>query len=188
LAQAGHVGQLTILLKDPGRAADFTDKVDRTFASSPNPTFTVSEKATAQNGAIYRFNIPLVTQGVSAAGLFMILFLIANGIAQSVRERTGEFAVLKTLGFSNAGVMSLVFAEAAAPCLLGAAAGFAIAVGVASKIADLSALQKMAVAPPMLSLGVLGIGFVFAVLVAFAGAAMPAWQMRRLDIAAALRR
>ena len=188
LAQAGHVGQLTILLKDPGRAANFTDQIDRTFASSSNPTFTVSEKATEQNGAIYRFNIPLVTQGVSAAGLFMILFLIANGIAQSVRERVAEFAVLKTLGFSNAGVMTLVFAEAAAPCLLGAAAGFAIAVGVASKIATLSVLQKLAVAPPSLSPGVLAIGFAFAVLVAFASAAMPAWRMRRLDIATALRR
>ncbi|HKB96845.1 MAG TPA: hypothetical protein VKB94_08335, partial [Rhizomicrobium sp.] len=60
--------------------------------------------------------------------------------------------------------------------------------GVASKIATLSVLQKLAVAPPTLSLGVLGIGFVFAALVAFAGAAMPAWRVRRLDIAAALRR
>src|SRR5581483_6477010 len=95
LAQAGHVGQLTILLKNPGDAAAFTDRIDRTFASSPNPTFAVTDKATAQNGAIARFNIPLVTQGVTAAGLFMILFLIANAIAQSVRERVAEFAVLK---------------------------------------------------------------------------------------------
>jgi len=188
LAEAGHVGQLAILLKDPGRAADFIDRIDRTFASSANPTFAVSERAQEQNGATYRFNIPLVTQGVSAAGLFMILFLIANAIAQSVRERVGEFAVLKTLGFSDAGVMALVFAEAAVPCLLGALAGFAIAKAVASKIASLSALQKMAVAPPTLSLDVLATGLAFAALVAFAGAAMPAWRMRRLDIASALRR
>jgi len=188
LAQAGHVGQLTILLKDPGDAAAFTDRIDRTFASSPNPTFAVTDKATEQNGAIARFNIPLVTQGVSAAGLFMILFLIANAIAQSVRERVAEFAVLKTLGFSDAGVMTLVFAEAAVPCLLGALAGFAIATALASKIAGLSALQKMAVAPPTLTLGVLAIAFAFAALVAFAGAAMPAWRIRRLDIASALRR
>jgi putative ABC transport system permease protein len=188
LAQAGHVGQLTILLKDRGDAAAFTDRIDRTFASSPNPTFAVTDKATEQNGAIARFNIPLVTQGVSAAGLFMILFLIANAIAQSVRERVAEFAVLKTLGFSDAGVMTLVFAEAAVPCLLGALAGFAIATALASKIAGLSALQKMAVAPPTLTLGVLAIAFAFAALVAFAGAAMPAWRIRRLDIASALRR
>jgi putative ABC transport system permease protein len=188
LAQAGHVGQLTILLNDPGHAAAFTDQIDRTFASSSNPTFAVTDKATEQNGAIARFNIPLVSQGVTVAGLFMILFLIGNAIAQSVRERVAEFAVLKTLGFSDAGVMTLVFAEAAIPCLLGALAGFGIAMVLASKIAGLSVLQKMAVAPPTLSLGVLAIAFAFAALVAFAGAAVPAWRIRRLDIATALRR
>jgi len=188
LAQAGHVGQLTILLKDPTRAAAFTDQIDRTFASSPNPTFAVTDKATQQNGAIARFNIPLVTRGVSAAGLFMILFLIANTIAQSVRERVAEFAVLKTLGFSDLGVMTLVFVEAAFPCLLGALVGFGIAMALASKIAGLGALQKMAVAPPTLSLGVLAIAFALAALVALASAALPAWRIRRLDIASALRR
>ena len=188
LAQAGHVGQLTILLKDPDQAAAFTDRIDRMFASSPNPTFAVTEKAQQQNGATYRFNIPLVTQGVSAAGLFMILFLIANAIAQSVRERVAEFAILKTLGFSDAGVTTLVFVEAAIPCLLGALTGFGIAAVLASKIANLSVLQKMAVAPPTLSLGVLTMAFAFAALVAFASAAMPAWRIRRLDIATVLRR
>jgi len=148
----------------------------------------VPDKMQAQVAGSYKFNIPLLTQGVSAAGLFMILFLIANAIAQSVRERVAEFAVLKTLGFSDAGVMALVFAEAAIPCLLGALVGFAIAGVLASKIAGLSALQKMNVAPPTLSLGVLAIAFAFAALVAFASAAMPAWRMRRLDIASALRR
>jgi putative ABC transport system permease protein len=188
LAQVGHVGQFNVLLKNPDRVAAFAQQVDETFANSANPTWTTSEKAMARDGTSYMFNIPLVTQGVSAAGLFMILFLIANAIAQSVRERVAEFAVLKTLGFSNTGVMTLVFAEAAAPCLLGAACGFAIAVAVASKIATLSVLQKLGVAPPTLTLGVLGTGFVFAALVAFAGAAMPAWRIQRLDIAAALRR
>ena len=188
LSQVGHVGQFNILLKDPDRVAAFARQVDATFANSANPTWTTSEKAMARDGTSYMFNIPLVTQGVSAAGLFMILFLIANGIAQSVRERRGEFAVLKTLGFSGRSVMALVFAEAAAPCLLGAAFGFAIALGVSSKIAALPLLQKLGVAPPTLTLSVLATGFVFAALVAFAGAAMPAWRIQRLDIASALRR
>jgi len=188
LAKVGHVGQFNILLKDPDRVAAFAHRVDATFANSANPTWTTSEKAMARDGTSYMFNIPLVTQGVSAAGLFMILFLIANGIAQSVRERVAEFAVLKTLGFSRWSVIALVFAEAAAPCLLGAAAGFAIALGVSSRIAGLAMLQKLGVAPPTLTVGVLATGFVFATLVAFAGAAMPAWRIQHLDIAAALRR
>ena len=51
MAQAGHVGQLTILLKDPDRVAAFTDQIDRTFASSANPTLAVSEKT---HGAEWR--------------------------------------------------------------------------------------------------------------------------------------
>ena len=47
--------------------------------------------------------------------LFMVLFLAGNGIYQSVRERIAEFAMLKTLGFSDRGVTALVFAEAAIP-------------------------------------------------------------------------
>ena len=60
-------------------------------------------------------------------------------------------------------VMALVFVEAAIPCLLGALVGFAIAGVLASKIAGLSALQKMNVAPPTLSLEVLAIAFAGAV-------------------------
>ncbi len=188
LAQVGHVGQFNILLKDPDRVAAFARQVDQTFANSANPTWTTSERAMARDGTSYMFNIPLVTQGVATAGLFMILFLIANGIAQSVRERVAEFAVLKTLGFSGGSVTALVFAEAAAPCLLGAACGFAIALGVSSRIAALPVLQKLGVAPPTLTPGVFATGFVFATLVAFAGAVLPAWRIQRLDIAAALRR
>lgn len=188
LEQAGQLGQLAVLLKDPDRASGFADQVEQMFASSANPAWVIPDKLLAQAAGSYQFNIPLLTEGVSAAGLFMILFLIANAIAQSVRERVAEFAVLKTLGFSDARVMTLVVFEAAIPCLLGAAVGFTIATALASKIASLSALQKMNVAPPTLSLDVLAIAFAFAALVAFASAAIPAWRMRRLDIAAALRR
>jgi len=46
--------------------------------------------------------------GIGIAGLFMILFLCANSVAESVRERIPEFAVLKTIGFSNRSVLMLV--------------------------------------------------------------------------------
>ena len=191
LEQSGWVDQFDVLIADPDRAAAFTEQVDRTFASSANPTWSISEKVLQQTATSYQYNIPLVTEEVwPGAGLFMILFLIGNGIGQSVlRERIPEFAVLKTLGFSDAVVMALVFAEAAIPCLLGALAGFVIALGVASKIARLPVMQKiLSSPPPSLSLSVVALGFVCAALVAFSGAALPAWRMRRLDIATALRR
>jgi putative ABC transport system permease protein len=175
LERRGWVDQFIVLLKNPDHVAETTDKLDRIFANSPNPTWSFSDKT-------------LVTEGVAFAGLFMILFLIGNGIAQSVRERIAEFAVLKTLGFSDAGVMALVFVEAAIPCLLGATIGFALAGGLATKIASLNVLQKMAVAPPSLSAGVVALGFGIALLVALASAVIPALRIKRLDVASALRR
>ncbi len=67
------------------------------------------------------------TWPVAGAGIFMILLLSANGIAQSVRERIPEFAVLKTLGFGHSALLGLVFAEAAIPCFAGAAIGMGVA-------------------------------------------------------------
>ena len=72
-------------------------------------------------------DIAAVDREVALAGMFMVLFLTANGIAQSVRERFAEFATLKTIGFSDNGVIALVFAEAAIPCLLGAGLGIGLA-------------------------------------------------------------
>ena len=72
-------------------------------------------------------DIASVDREVALAGMFMVLFLTANGIAQSVRERFAEFATLKTIGFSDNGVIALVFAEAAIPCLLGAGLGVGFA-------------------------------------------------------------
>jgi putative ABC transport system permease protein len=187
-ARSSTTYQLHILVSDPARIGELTDRIDKTFANSPNPTWSFSDELLAQLSTGYQFNIPLVTESVAAAGLFMILFLIGNGIAQSVRERIPEFAILKTLGFSDAGVMALVFVEAAIPCLLGAVIGFSIAWAAAAKISGLSVLQKLALAPPSLSPRVLGIGLMFAVAVAFASAVLPAWRIRRLDVATALRR
>lgn len=187
-ARAGTVYELYVLVSDPARMGELTERIDRMFANSPNPSWSISDQVLAQLGSSYQFNIPLVTESVAAAGLFMILFLVGNGIAQSVRERIPEFAVLKTLGFSDIGVMALVFVEAAIPCLLGAVIGFFIAWAAAAKIAGLSVLQKLGLAPPSLSPRVLAVGLVFALLVAVASAVLPAWRIRRLDVATALRR
>ena len=64
---------------------------------------------------------------VSAIGMALILFLTANAMAQGVRLRIGEFGVLKALGFSHRLILALVMAEAALPCLAGAALGLVAA-------------------------------------------------------------
>src|ERR1700684_2559584 len=81
--------------------------------------------------------VAVVTRRVALVGLFMILLLTAHGMAQSVRERLGEFAVLKTIGYSDSSVIALVFAEALAPTILGAGLGLGLAALIAGRITKL---------------------------------------------------
>jgi putative ABC transport system permease protein len=115
----------------------------------------------------------------------MVLFLTANGIAQAVRERLAEFATLKTIGFSDAGVIGLVFAEAAVPCLLGAGLG----VGFAALLTHfLPALVPPGdgVPIPTMTAMVFVWAAICAAVVAFASSAIPALRLKRMDIATAL--
>jgi len=122
IEEAGQVAQLNVLLKDPDRANEITGQIDAIFANSPNPTWSVTDKALSENSISYQYNIPLVTEGVATAGLFMILFLIGNGIAQSVRERIAEFRVLKPWAFPMPASWRWYSWKRRIPCLMGAAA------------------------------------------------------------------
>jgi putative ABC transport system permease protein len=101
--------------------------IDNKFANSGTPTYSVPRRANEEALAKSNVDIASVTLGVGGAGLFMILFLVANVIARSVRERVPEFAVLQTLGFRDTHLTGLVLIEAAIPCLLGAILGIALA-------------------------------------------------------------
>jgi putative ABC transport system permease protein len=115
----------------------------------------------------------------------MILFLVGNSIAQSVRERRVEFAVLKTIGFSDAGLTLLVAVEAMTPCLLGAALGTGVATGFAAIFPRLIP-PGVGVPAPAVGPAVLATALAAAGLVAALAAAIPAGRIARTDIAAAL--
>jgi putative ABC transport system permease protein len=114
----------------------------------------------------------------------MILLLTGHGMAQSVRERLGEFAVLKTIGYSTAGIIALVFAEALAPALAGAGLGLGLAAAVSKRIPAL--LSGISVPAPYLSPAVIGEALFAAILLAFLSVILPALKLKRLDVAAVL--
>jgi putative ABC transport system permease protein len=119
------------------------------------------------------------------AGLVMILFLTANVIVQSVRERFAEFATLKALGFSDRLLIGLVVLEAAIPCVLGAAFGMALAAFLGRHTASVMP-PGWGLPPPTLSLAVLSWAGFSALVLAFASAALPTLRLTRMDIATAL--
>jgi putative ABC transport system permease protein len=123
----GLAGTYTIKLDDPDRAAEVAKAIDTMFENSPDETKTQTEKD-FNIGFFKQFgDIGLIVRWILFAVFFTLLLVVGNTIAQSVRERIPELAILKTLGFSDRAVLGFVLAEAAALCLLGGVLGLAIA-------------------------------------------------------------
>jgi putative ABC transport system permease protein len=184
LADQPKAGWFQAVVKDPERADDTAMAIDARFANSAIPTDSISERAMRSDGATAAVNVAAVTRRVALVGLFMILLLTGHGMAQSVRERLSEFAVLRTVGYSSTGIIALVFAEALAPALAGAGLGLALAAAVSQRIPAL--LSGIAVPAPYLSPAVIGEALAAAMLLAFLSVIFPALKLKRLDIAAVL--
>ena len=123
---------------------------------------------------------------ISGLGFVTILLLTGNAMAQSVRERGWEFALLRTLGFSRWRVVTLLFCEVVAPCLAGAAAGQVLAQSVLLVLSHLfAAKMKILLFLPPVSVG---INFAAATLVASVSMILPVRRLARLNLAATLAR
>jgi putative ABC transport system permease protein len=178
----GYAWEYRVAVRDPTQANEIAVLIDRATTNSGTPTLTIPDKVAEIDGVNAGISVASKTWPVAGAGIFMILLLTANGLAQSVRERTPEFAVLKTVGYRQATLMGLVFAEGAIPCVAGAALGMGLAV-LMTRLpihflpADLASLPK-----PTLSLGVLSVSLGCALLLALVGAAIPLRRLRHLSV------
>ena len=185
LADQGKTAVFRIKLSDPSRTAALAKEIDDKFASSNTPLRSMTEKVAFDVTANTGLDIAAVDREVALAGMFMVLLLTANGIAQAVRERFAEFATLKTMGFSDNGVVALVFAEAAIPCLLGAALGVGLA-AILTHILPALVPPGDNVPLPQMTPMVLVWAAICAAIVAFASSALPALRLKQMDIATAL--
>ena len=184
LSDQSKTGQFRVLVSDGSKTAEIAQQIESKFANSPTPLQSLTEKV-AFDVSNTGMDIAAVDRDIALAGMFMVLFLTANGIAQAVRERIAEFATLKTIGFSDNGVVALVFAEAALPCLLGAGLGVGLAAVLSNAIPRfLSSGQGLPI--PTMTVMVLVWAVIAAALIAFASSALPALRLKRMDIATAL--
>lgn len=123
---AGQVGWYVVRIEDPARAAAVGKDIDRLFENSAYETKTVTEKALAQSFADQIGDIGSIIQWILVAVFFTLLLVAGNTMAQSVRERTAELAVLKTLGFTNRRVLALVLGEAGLLAVAGGGVGLGL--------------------------------------------------------------
>jgi putative ABC transport system permease protein len=183
-ARAGGNGTVTMYfatVDDASQAARVAEAIDRQFANSTFETQSQNEKDFVRAQVAQIGDINFFINAIIGAVLFTLLFLTANTMMQSVRERIPELAVLKTYGYSNAKVMWLVFAESAILCLAAAAVGLTIAATVFPSI-----FLAMGVAGLPLPVSVMVIGILIALALAAVSALPPAIRAQRLDIVDAL--
>lgn len=178
------IGWVVERVEDPSRSEDIARRIDAIFANSSAETKTATEKAFIQGFANQLGNIGALLTAIASAVFFTMLLVTANTMGQSLRERLNEIAVLKTLGFSDGGVTSLVFAESLLITASGGILGLLLAGGAIQALGD--ALQQyfpMVGMPP----SAWTMGAVLILVLGSLAAALPCYQAARLRIADALR-
>jgi putative ABC transport system permease protein len=180
----GLVGWYVLRIDDPKHTAEISKKIDAMFANSPAETKTQSEKALAQSFANQVGDVGRILTGILLAVFFTLLLVVGNTMAQAVRERTNEIAVLKTLGFTHGQALGLVLAESCLISMLGGLAGLGLAWVLITFVGDLSGQLPVFYLPGRDAV----LGVVFTVLLGLVTGFLPAMQAMRLRIAEALRR
>lgn len=180
-----EIGWFIVKVEDPARAAEVARAIDERFANSPAETKTSTEKAFAQGFVEQIGNIGAIVTSVLGAVFFSMLLVTATTMAQAVRERTRELAVLKTVGFDNARVMRLVLTESLVIALVGGLLGLGLAYLLVGGVGTVIRrwLDAFSLTPSAFVWGV-----AIAVALGLLAGALPAVQALRLRIVDALRR
>lgn len=175
----GSVSHFNASIFDPRQAASVADAIDLRFANSTHATKTESLRELAQMQLQSIGDLNFLIRAVVSAVLVALFFATTTMLMQSVRERTPELAVLKTLGFANSTLFLFIVAEAAFVCVIAAGFGLTLAL-VAFPLASKFVPGLSMPAP------VVAIGLGCAALVALISASAPAIRAARLNIVAAL--
>lgn len=179
----GQVGWYVVNVKDANEADKVARAIDALSANSDHETRTQTEAAASASWMKQLANIGLIVGSIMGAVFFTLLLLTGNTMMQAVRERTAELAVLKTIGFSNHGVLAMVLAESLLLVLIGGVVGIGLASllipGVSAGSGGLLNLPTVGVRSWLLGIGLMAaIGLVVG--------ALPAWRAMRLPIVDAL--
>jgi len=181
----GTVGWAIVKVEEPEQSARIAADIDALFANSFAETKTSSEKDFAASFAKQFADIGLITTYILSAVFFTMLLVAGNTMAQAVRERIPELAILKTIGFSDFAVLNMVLAESLLISIIGGALGLAAAWLVAGAMAS----QVAAFMPGFaMDVSVILLGAILILSLGFLTGILPALQGMRLTIVNALGR
>jgi len=179
------IGWMVLQTASPSVNEPVAKAIDQAFANSSAETATDTEKAFNKAFAAQFGNIALIVTLVVGAAFVTILMIVGNTMALTIRERTREIGVLKTLGFSGGRVLSLVLGESVLLALLGGLPGLALAA-----LATMALRNSLANVAPAFAVtpGIALIGLALMVALGLVTGIIPAVNAMRLKIAAALGR
>jgi putative ABC transport system permease protein len=171
----GTVALLDVVVDDPKQAATVSDTIDRMFANSSIETTTQPLRVRAQQALRRIGDLNFLIRSIVSAVLVALMFSIATMMMQTVRERTPELAVLKTLGFSDLVVFLLVVVEALIVCTAGALIGL----GLATRVFPIAARFLPGLSMPA---GVIAYGLIGALLISLISVSLPASRAAKLQV------
>jgi len=171
-------------IADPDRAPQIAAKIDAMFANSPSETKTNTEKAIVSDWAKQVGDIGKIMMWIVGMALFTILLVTGNTMAQAVRERTNELAVLKTLGYGDGRILRMVLLESTLIAIVGGAFGLAVAYLLISRGDPTGGLLPAFYFPTQDVVA----GIALVLVLGLAAGSLPAFQAGRLKIVDALRR
>jgi len=182
----GQAGWYAAQVDTADNVARASKEIDGLFHNSPRQTKTESEKAFQLGFVASLGNVKAFILSICGAVMFAIMLVSANTMAMSVRNRTREVAVLKTLGFTRQRVLSIFVSESVALALTGGALGVAVAVPVIAwlthRFIGLGIPLHMRVGAPTA-----GIALLIALILGVVSGYLPAYRVSRLNIVDALR-
>lgn len=185
-ARGDFIGMFVALVDRPESVARIADEIDEMFSNSPHETKTESERAFELGFLSYVGDVKALLLSVCAALTFTVLLVAANTMAMSVRERVREVGILKTLGYTPGGVLSLLLGESVLIAEAGGVLGLALA---ALAVAWLRRMPAVFVDLKALTIPawVMGSAFLLAAIVGLASSCLPAWGASRRPIVECLR-
>ena len=179
----GQAGWYVVRVNDAGQADRVAKAIDALSANSANETKTQTEAAATAAWMKQTADIGLIVGSIMGAVFFTLLLLTGNTMAQAVRERIPELAVLKTIGFRDGSVLGLVLAESVVLVLIGGVLGLALA-AVIGPIVGAGSGGMINLPPIGLSSWLLGLALMIAI--GLLVGALPALRAMRLNIVDAL--
>ena len=180
----GRAGTFSILVASPSDVSKVASAIDDMFRNSPQPTKAESEKAFGLEFVAMMGNVKAFILGICLAVVFATLLVSANTMAMSIRERTREVAVLKTLGFTRRGVLGLFVSEAVALSLAGGLIGASLAKLL---VFGFSRVAQLTFFPLRMTMEIWVLGLLMAGVVGLVSSILPSYHASNVNIVDGLR-